>query len=398
MKQINNLVEADFKRRPAWIGVHNFDSGAPWYEDSDEETYRPWTGSLPFSSDRGILLVATTFQLADGSVYPGYSSAVPENWDVPLPPRTLRDGTQTNPQSWSQLHGGTKLSILGLQQPTIFINGRTCNFSLRPKERKHTLAEFYVAFQREPRDIFPVHFHADATLTTRICDGQLDGLFSFPLREKSFEIDTGETVLNKAGGALNLLAILQEMRDGWSLTVDDFERHPLWVHVGDFDREESWYEWSGKQSYRPWTGGFPVAPERGRLLVRTRFEMHDGGVYRGYIRPVSEGWPDLIPPPTTLLGKIWQTNAPRVAYEGLPLPWISVQRPTIFVKGRSYRFWASAEGSASAKRRAFYEFVGKQPDAIFPIHFQADLGFVTGIQDGSADGFYRKPLWPNALR
>src|SRR5438552_16309205 len=45
MKQESELTLADFLRHPIWIGVHNYDVDEPWYEESDEETVRPWTGS-----------------------------------------------------------------------------------------------------------------------------------------------------------------------------------------------------------------------------------------------------------------------------------------------------------------------------------------------------------------
>src|SRR5215475_9468923 len=94
LKQEGDLTQADFERFPVWIGVHNYDSDEePWYEESDEETYRPWTGPLPFAEEKGIALVATTFQFADGSIYAGYCQATWENWDTTPPPSKAMDGT-----------------------------------------------------------------------------------------------------------------------------------------------------------------------------------------------------------------------------------------------------------------------------------------------------------------
>jgi hypothetical protein len=69
LKQEYALSLADFSRQPVWVGVHNFDSDEPWYEQSDEETFRPWTGPLPFAETRGFVLAAATFELADGTVW-----------------------------------------------------------------------------------------------------------------------------------------------------------------------------------------------------------------------------------------------------------------------------------------------------------------------------------------
>ena len=111
LKQEWELTHADFKRFPVWIGIHNYDIDEPWYDESDEETFRPWTGQLPFVNKKGIALVATTFEFADGSIYPGYCQATPESWDVTPPPSQTRDGTPITYRSWSTSHGGTQLSV-----------------------------------------------------------------------------------------------------------------------------------------------------------------------------------------------------------------------------------------------------------------------------------------------
>jgi hypothetical protein len=42
-----------------------------WYEESDEEAFRPWTGELPADAPAGMLLVNATFELKDGSTIRG---------------------------------------------------------------------------------------------------------------------------------------------------------------------------------------------------------------------------------------------------------------------------------------------------------------------------------------
>lgn len=49
------------------------DYDEPWYDQTNEETFRPWTGSLPVSPAEGMLLVRAVFECADGSRHPGFS-------------------------------------------------------------------------------------------------------------------------------------------------------------------------------------------------------------------------------------------------------------------------------------------------------------------------------------
>jgi hypothetical protein len=86
LKQEWELRQADFQRFPVWIGVHNNDFDESWYAQADEQTYRPWTGPLPFAG-RGahpVLFVAATFEFADGSAFPGFFNPATDKWDEPL--------------------------------------------------------------------------------------------------------------------------------------------------------------------------------------------------------------------------------------------------------------------------------------------------------------------------
>lgn len=76
LRQFAALQPRDFTRCPVWIGCHLIDVDEPWYEDTDEETFRPWVGRLPVSIEDGTLLVRTTFTLADGTRHLGFCSPV----------------------------------------------------------------------------------------------------------------------------------------------------------------------------------------------------------------------------------------------------------------------------------------------------------------------------------
>jgi|HubBroStandDraft_2_1064218.scaffolds.fasta_scaffold629716_1 hypothetical protein len=198
LRDISELTPSDFREHPLWVCVHGRDQEAPWYEQTNDQTYRPWIGALPYvpKSPFDAVLVAAIFELADGTTYRGYFNPVAENWDEPLPPRKLRDGSFTKPLQWSARRGGSPLSILSLHHPVIFIDGVLHEFHwLRDSERRRLKIEaFYGAIGKPPADTFPIRYHCDPSLFQGIVEGQLDGFFAFPL-DKQFVIDTGENLL-----------------------------------------------------------------------------------------------------------------------------------------------------------------------------------------------------------
>ncbi len=199
LRDISELTPSDFENHPVWVCVHGRDQDEPWYEQTNEQTYRPWTGALPYVSRSPFdaVLVAATFELADGSVYRGYFNPVVENWDEPLPPRKLRDGSFTKPLQWSARRGGSPLSILSLHHPVIFIDGKLHGFHwLRDSERRRLVIQaFYAAIGKPPAAVFPIQFRCDPSLFQGITSGRLDGFFAFPL-DKPFEINTGKSLLS----------------------------------------------------------------------------------------------------------------------------------------------------------------------------------------------------------
>lgn len=74
LRQIYDLVAADFERHPVWVGIHGLDEHEPWYEDEglDEATVRPWLGPLPVDAETCMLFVAADFVCADGARWRGY--------------------------------------------------------------------------------------------------------------------------------------------------------------------------------------------------------------------------------------------------------------------------------------------------------------------------------------
>lgn len=169
LKPIWDLSSADFEQHPVWVGVHNFDVGEPWHQDSNESTYRPWSGALPCPSEKGFFLVRGILKLPDGCNYPGFFTVAPESWDTP--PRL-------GLASFSSRYGGAALALVGIQQPRIFVEHQQFSFwggrAGVPVERRQAL---YSILGRSAEDAFPMRFHADPSLATGILSGEVEGFY-----------------------------------------------------------------------------------------------------------------------------------------------------------------------------------------------------------------------------
>ena len=145
-----DLTPEDFTRHAVWISVHNYDSDEAWYDDADEETFRPWMGVLPFGEHRGMALAKAIFKLADGTVHPGYFTTESSQWD-----NARLSGTRRRPPPADILHR---------QCPTIFVNNGAFDFQLRePHLRDAAISNFFSAIGKKPGEVFPVRFATDGT-------------------------------------------------------------------------------------------------------------------------------------------------------------------------------------------------------------------------------------------
>ncbi len=130
LKQFGELTADDFEREPVWISCHVEDYDEPWYDKTDEETFRPWSGKLPVSASLGMLLVRASATLADGSTHPGFFT--PAETDE-----------------------------LGLIQPQVFVAGRMFSFwggvTGIPRPYRD---DFYRSISRGPDAVFPIRFAA----------------------------------------------------------------------------------------------------------------------------------------------------------------------------------------------------------------------------------------------
>ena len=148
LKQIGDLSPADFNRHPVWIACHTEDRGKPWFDETNEETFRPWMGTLPVRPSDGMLLVRATFELNDNSKHEGF------------------------------LTPAFKEADLGTLQPHLFVGGKSFGFwggmfGVRADRR----TAFYKARGKGRDAVFPMHFSARPDLATGVVAGRLDGFY-----------------------------------------------------------------------------------------------------------------------------------------------------------------------------------------------------------------------------
>jgi hypothetical protein len=149
-----------------------------------------------------------------------------------------------------------------------------------------------------------------------------------------------------------------ELKQYADLTVEDFDRHPVWIgcHIADYD--EPWYEETDEETFRAWIGALPVDPSEPMLLVRATIELHDGSRYPGFVTP------------------------------SLDDSDIGSQQPQIFVAGQRFGFWGGMFGADATERQVFYSAIGKRAGDVFPVRFFFDPSLSKGVA-GTLEGFYR---------
>lgn len=148
LRQFADLVPADFDRHPIWIGCHTADCDEPWYDDTDEETFRPWNGAPAPGPSDGMLLVRANLELADGTSFPGFVTPAFDEGD------------------------------LGTQQPQIFVGGRRYGFwggmaGVPSQERQ----AFYAALGKPLESVFPLRFGVAPGLATGFVSGEVLGFY-----------------------------------------------------------------------------------------------------------------------------------------------------------------------------------------------------------------------------
>ena len=112
-----------------WVACHVEDYAEPWYEDTDEETFRRWSGPLPVERSDVMLLVSADARLNDGSAMEGFLTPSPQ------------------PQH------------LGASQPHVFLGDLAIGFWSGMATVADTLVRaFFDQIERSSDDVFPITF------------------------------------------------------------------------------------------------------------------------------------------------------------------------------------------------------------------------------------------------
>ena len=148
LKQFGELTPADFERHPVWIGCHTADYDEAWYDDTDEETFRPRGDALPADPSEGMLLVRAAAVLSDGTRRAAFLTPAFEGGD------------------------------LGTIQPQVFVAGRMFSFwggmfGVPVDVRR----AFYAALGKQPDSIFPIEISADPAVCGGIVRAEVRGFY-----------------------------------------------------------------------------------------------------------------------------------------------------------------------------------------------------------------------------
>jgi hypothetical protein len=149
-KQAYDLTLDDFARYSVWVQCHLVDYDEPWYEETDEATFRPWTGTKPVDPQEATFLIRATMTLANGSKLNGFLT--PQSAEQPL--------------------------NLGTMQPMVFSeSGEQLAFwDGAYKRSEEERVRFYAALGIGAKEIFPMSFSGEPGLAVGRVAGAIPGL------------------------------------------------------------------------------------------------------------------------------------------------------------------------------------------------------------------------------
>ena len=149
LKQFSDLTPKDFEEHQIWVSCHSVDYDEPWYDDTDEETYRPYKDSVQIDPSEEEYLVKADFKLNDGTVLNGFFT--PQN----------------------AIDNEDAISYI---QPHIFINGDSYRFWFGiAKPDEEYLSEFYDKLGKTPDEVFPLTYKSSSEVIKGGIKGRVNG-------------------------------------------------------------------------------------------------------------------------------------------------------------------------------------------------------------------------------
>jgi hypothetical protein len=159
LKQFGKLKAADFRSFPVWIGCHGSDDDTPWYDETNEETFRASIDPLPITPNSALYLVSAEFTLADGTSLSGFVTPALDNNLQTIQPHVFVGASQFG--FW----GG----VIGVSA-----DSRT---------------KFYEALHKSAAQVFPMSFVAAAGLVKPQTSGVIGGFYKINAsRAMEFEL------------------------------------------------------------------------------------------------------------------------------------------------------------------------------------------------------------------
>ena len=151
-KQVYELTLEDLETYPVW----EFASDEESEEGQDEATVRPYSQSGPADPAYGMLVVSTSFTLADGTRLKGYLT--------PPPPRSTGIGD--------------------IQPEIVTAKGNVSFWYGRRKPSAELISQAYETLGKESAGVFPVRFTSDVEVVGGPVTGTINGFMHGELKSE----------------------------------------------------------------------------------------------------------------------------------------------------------------------------------------------------------------------
>ena len=156
LKQYAGLSEQDLARHPLWVCTHGVDEQEPWYRETNELTYRPWDGRLPFDRlhpPAPDVAARVNFTIADGTSLTGLLT-------LPLAP-AADDYSPNRLQPILLLPDGTPVGLyVGAQRLA-----------------EETMGTLLRQLHKDRSQVFPIRYEVSEQIASPPVTGELAGVY-----------------------------------------------------------------------------------------------------------------------------------------------------------------------------------------------------------------------------
>jgi hypothetical protein len=190
------------------------------------------------------------------------------------------------------------------------------------------------------------------------------------------------------------------------LRLSDFEKYPVWVNCHVIDYEESWYDDTDEETFRPWLEELPVDPGYTMFLVKSTLTLNDGTVFCGFITPLKKSalkkrfitkrlFKNIFTEPIKAIKfikngiiELFKASSIETNKQNLIENLGYIQPYILHPSGEMIYFWCGYREITIEEIKSQYKLLEKTHSEIFPVQFKAESGLSTGISSGEIFGFY----------